>query len=121
MASSSLTRLPVGRVEDFVSGRPIMVQHGRRAIGIYRVGEEFCAILDICPHQGIPICPGRVGGTYAPSAVGEFCPTMQGEVLACPWHGWQFHLLTGRSLHDPACRLKTFPTEVLDGTVYVVI
>ncbi|MEM7530575.1 MAG: hypothetical protein AAF639_00240 [Chloroflexota bacterium] len=41
-----------------------------------------------------------------------------GEILVCPWHGWEFHLLTGEALADRR-RLQHFPVVVENGMVYV--
>jgi nitrite reductase/ring-hydroxylating ferredoxin subunit len=112
-------RLTVGPVSLFETGRPVIIPHGRQEIGVYRLGETFQAVLNFCPHEGIKICAGRVGCRTTSTAVGEFVRDRQDEILACPWHGWQFDLRDGRSLHDPTCRLKTFHTEVEDGVVYV--
>jgi nitrite reductase/ring-hydroxylating ferredoxin subunit len=111
--------VPVAPVGDFREGFPILVTVGRFEIGVYRIGEIFQAILNFCPHEGIKICKGKVGGTFAAKNVGEFCSEREGEILTCPWHGWQFDLLSGQSLHDARCRLKTFPTEVVDGVVHL--
>jgi len=115
------TRVLVGSADSFVAGKPQMITVGRREIGVYRIGDAFRAILNFCPHEGIKICNGRVGGTFVAQEAGEFWRAHEGEVLACPWHGWEFNLLTGVSLHDPRCRLKSFSTEVHEGMVYVVI
>jgi 3-phenylpropionate/trans-cinnamate dioxygenase ferredoxin subunit len=34
--------------------------------------------------------------------VGEFRYSRAGEILRCPWHGWEFDLRTGQSWFDPA-------------------
>jgi nitrite reductase/ring-hydroxylating ferredoxin subunit len=44
-----------------------------------------------------------------------------GEILQCPWHGWEFDLLTGQHLVDGSdARLRGYPVEVHDEDVYVV-
>ena len=46
---------------------------------------------------------------------------LEGRVLRCPWHGWEFDLETGEKLFDPGCRarVKTYPVAVEDGVVVV--
>jgi nitrite reductase/ring-hydroxylating ferredoxin subunit len=56
---------------------------------------------------------------------------MEGCILRCPWHGWEFDLRTGEHLVDPQNRLKAVPVEnealeripleQSDGTVYVLL
>jgi nitrite reductase/ring-hydroxylating ferredoxin subunit len=43
----------------------------------------------------------------------------EGEILQCPWHGWQFDITTGRSLAFPNRRIRAYPVTVQDGEVIV--
>ncbi len=37
----------------------------------------------------------------------------EGEILRCPWHGWEFDLTTGRSVFMPEeVRVKCYPVAV---------
>jgi nitrite reductase/ring-hydroxylating ferredoxin subunit len=45
--------------------------------------------------------------------------TLDGRVLACPWHQWEFDLKTGRALFDPSVRARTYPVVVEDGNIYI--
>ena len=54
------------------------------------------------------------------SEPGEYRWGREGEILACPWHGWEFDLLTGEALVDRRKRLRLYPVTVRDDTVYVV-
>jgi nitrite reductase/ring-hydroxylating ferredoxin subunit len=56
-----------------------------------------------------------------PSPPGEYRWGREGEIVACPWHGWEYDLLTGKMLADERIRLKRYPVEVRDGTVYVTL
>ncbi|MEM7504956.1 MAG: Rieske 2Fe-2S domain-containing protein [Pseudomonadota bacterium] len=44
----------------------------------------------------------------------------EGEILACPWHGWEFDLLTGECLTDRK-RLLTYPVEVDGETISIIM
>jgi 3-phenylpropionate/trans-cinnamate dioxygenase ferredoxin subunit len=38
------------------------------------------------------------------------------KFVTCPWHGWEFDLVTGRSYCDPKkVRVKPYPVEVASG------
>ena len=90
---------------------------GRR-IGIVCVDGDFFAVRDLCPHMGAPLCEGTVGGTFIPSGPQEYVYGMQDRVIRCPWHGWEFDLVTGRSLLEPQrMRVKTYRVTVDAGTV----
>jgi nitrite reductase/ring-hydroxylating ferredoxin subunit len=92
---------------------------GGRPVGVFNVNGSYVAYLDLCPHERIPICTGAVGGTTLPSRPGEWCWGREGEILACPLHGWEFDLLTGKALAHARKRLKTYAVTVENGTVYV--
>ena len=40
-------------------------------------------------------------------------------MLTCPWHGYQYSLLTGELLIDPSVKLPRYPVEVRDDQVYL--
>jgi nitrite reductase (NADH) small subunit len=72
------------------------------------VGGKLVAYRNVCPHAGAPVCQGRVCGTTLPGEVGEYSLAREGEILRCPWHGWEFDLLTGLQLVDPKMKLKSY-------------
>jgi 3-phenylpropionate/trans-cinnamate dioxygenase ferredoxin subunit len=55
-----------------------------------------------------------VQGTAAPSRPGEYRWVRDGEILRCPWHGWEFDLTTGRSVFNPH-RLRVRRYDVTIG------
>jgi nitrite reductase (NADH) small subunit len=87
-------------------------------IVLYNLGDRIVAYRNFCPHQGAPICFGRVGGTNLPSAPGEYRFGREGRVLHCPWHGWHFDLETGQA-YGHRSRLARVDVAVEDGTVVV--
>jgi len=51
-----------------------------------------------------------------PSQPGEYIWGREGEILRCPWHGWEFDLITGRSIFNPhKMRVKTYEVTVEPG------
>ena len=112
---------PVARAGEIPPGGRQLVEAGGRSIGVFNVGGTFVAALNVCPHQGAPVCLGPVRGTTLESEPGEYRWGREGEILACPWHGWEFDLLTGKALADKRRRLRLYPVTVRDGTVYVTL
>ncbi len=111
-------RHAAARTSDLPPGARRIVTLGNRSVGLFNVHGEFIAVLNVCPHEMAPVCKGRLGGTTAPSLPGQLKWEREGEILYCPWHGWEFDLLTGACLTDRR-RLRRFPTSVEDGMVYV--
>lgn len=100
--------IPPGTRKVFsVEGRPI---------GIYNLGGEFFGLLDRCPHQGGSLCAGLVTGLAVGDGPGEFRMVRKGEMVRCPWHGWEFDIRTGQSWCEPKkIRARAYPTEIASG------
>ena len=97
----------------------LTVAVGGVEVGLYRVGERIVAWRNVCPHGAAPVCRGTVDGTRLKSAVYEYRYGRDQEILQCPWHGWEFDLVTGEHLADgSAARLRRHPIAVVDGVVY---
>ncbi len=111
-------RHAVAAVSDLPPGARKIVTVDGRSVGLFNVHGRFIAVLNVCPHELAPVCLGRWSGTTAPSPPGQFNWGRENEILRCPWHGWEFDLLTGECLTDRR-RLRRFPTSVEDGQVYV--
>lgn len=111
----------VARADEIAPGERKIVEVEGRSIGIFNLRGRFVAVLNVCPHALGPVCRGRLGGTTLPSPPGEFHWGREGEILACPWHGWEFDLLTGKALADPHKRLRCYPVTVREDMVYVIL
>lgn len=112
------SRHAVAPASELPPGSRRIVTLENRSVGLFNVHGEFIAVLNVCPHELAPVCLGRWSGTTTPSLPGQFNWGREGEILRCPWHGWEFDLLTGNCLTDRR-RLRRFPTSVEDGMVYV--
>lgn len=113
-------RWPVAQVGEVAPGQRKLVEVDGRSIGLFNVKGRLVAVLNVCPHELAPVCLGRVGGTTLPSPPGEFRWGREGEILACPWHGWEFDLLTGAALADHR-RLRLYDVTVEGDMVYVTV
>lgn len=114
-------RVHVANVADLPPGARTIVEVDGRSIGLFNVNGQYRAILNLCPHAFAPICLGPVRGTTRPTAQpGDYTWVSEGEIIACPWHGWEFSLLTGESMVDKR-RLRLFPVEVEGERLYVII
>lgn len=111
----------VGAVEDFAVGAVTRIVVDRRSIGIVNAGDDFYAVLNVCPHELAPVCEGQLGGTTLPSPPGEVRFGLENRIVRCPWHGYEFDLSQGGRcvLTRFKARLRTFPVTVRDGRVLV--
>jgi nitrite reductase/ring-hydroxylating ferredoxin subunit len=111
----------VANKEDIAEGKSLIVEVGSLSIGVYNVRGEFYALLNRCPHEGAQLCKGKICGTTLPSDVYEYEYGRVGELVRCPWHGWEFEIKTGKAIFDEKVRTKSYKVQVDDGKVGIVI
>ena len=107
----------VATVDEIPPGERKIVEIGGRSLGVFNIKGEFYALRNICPHQGGPLCQGRLTGfVMADKPGGEYRYERRGEILRCPWHGWEYDVTTGQSWVDPASvRTRRYEVEVAPG------
>ena len=76
-----------------------------RIIALFNVEGEYFALDGICPHQGGPLGEGE----------------LQGCVVTCPWHGWQFDVRNGQHTFAPTVKQPGFATRVRDGRIEIAL
>ena len=80
--------IPVGQ------GRPFDIQD--RCVAIFNCDGEFYAIDNICPHRQ--------------GSLGE--GALFGDVVSCPFHGWEFNVKTGNCEMIPGESVERFDLKV---------
>lgn len=116
-------QVSVGKAADFPVGKFTIVQVDGREIGITQLKNgEFRAVRNHCPHKGAPVCKGFISGTMLPGEVGELVYGRDGEILVCPWHGYEFDLNTGEQVYQESeGKLLMYPAALKDGEVVVTL
>ena len=101
---------------DLPPGTARRVTVDRRDIAVFNVGGRLSAIADRCPHEGASLSKGQVGGVVVSDGPGDYRVERAGEMVRCPWHGWEFDLGTGRSYCDPArMKVRSFGVKICPG------
>jgi nitrite reductase/ring-hydroxylating ferredoxin subunit/multimeric flavodoxin WrbA len=72
-------------------------------IAIFNLGGRFYAISNNCVHQGGPLSNGQING----------------DIVTCPWHGWQYSVVNGMSPHEGGGSVNSYETQVIDGWIHV--
>lgn len=91
------------------------------SIGLYRVGDEYFALHNRCPHEGAELCKGPVCGTTLPSGVYDYQFGRDGEIVRCPWHGWEFEIKTGKAIFNDKVRTRSYKVHVEDGRIGILL
>lgn len=108
-----MAKYKVAHISELKPGQRKCVTAGGRPIVLFNVDGAYFALLNRCPHQGAPLGHGIVTGEVTSSLPGQYSFSQSGDVLRCPWHGWEFRLKTGESWFDPAkTRVRTYETSV---------
>jgi len=83
-----------GEFQDFeVDNREVIVVH---------VEDNGFKVFDAkCPHQDQSLAEA----------------SLEGNVLTCPAHLWQFDVSTGDGVNPSGCKLTSYPCKVVDGEV----
>ena len=114
----------VARVDEVPDDRGLIVEAGGRELGLFRVGDSFYALRNLCPHQSGPLGEGGIFPALRARVVRERIEEYydrENVVVACPWHGWEFDLRSGVCLADPGRRVACYETVVREGRVAVVL
>jgi nitrite reductase (NADH) small subunit len=90
---------------DVSPGAGLEAVVGERIVALFNVGGEFFALDGVCPHQGGPLGKGA----------------LEGCILTCPWHGWQFDVTNGEFQLRKSLVQPRFNTRVVGDEVQVEI
>ena len=106
---------------------------GRKIIGfenfevaVFKIGGEFFAYLNHCPHMGGPACQGKmiakVDEVIAPDRTSKGMIFSKSKLhVVCPWHGFEFDIRTGVHPGNPKARLRKMKVAVSGGDVVVTV
>jgi len=85
-----------GEMQAFtVDGTDIVVVHAP--------DDQWRAIQSICPHQEVELADGD----------------LEGSVLTCRMHLWQFNVLTGKGINPDHAELALYPIKIEGDDIYV--
>ena len=116
--------IAVGESGDVGELGRLVVDVGDQTIGIFRIDGRLHAYLNLCPHQGGPVCQGKimpkVRENIDANRVAHGMVYDRSEMhIVCPWHGAEYIISTGR--HPSAPDMSLTPVEVSEreGRIYV--
>ncbi|XSC47486.1 Rieske (2Fe-2S) protein [Bradyrhizobium sp. RDT10] len=115
----------VGSVDDFVEGSRKVVSCDGTEVGVFMVKGQLKAWFNSCPHMRGPVCQGRIyqrvlEPVAADRTVGLQQLSDEHTHVVCPWHGYEFDLLTGEH-PGGGKRLRPVKLETEDREIYVVV
>lgn len=93
----------VGQVDEIQEGERKIIEFKGQSIGVFHHKGEWYALSNKCLHRSGPVCTGA----------------LEGDILSCPWHGYQYNVTTGQMLLDSETSLPSYPVEIREGEVYI--
>jgi nitrite reductase (NADH) small subunit len=91
------------KIGELPPGMTRELQLDGKVIALSNVGGKLYAINNVCLHRGGPLGEGELSG----------------QVVTCPWHGWQYDVTSGKLVTNPAVGVETYPVELRGDDVYV--
>ena len=74
-----------------------------RIVAVFNIAGTFYAMDGVCPHAGGPLGEG----------------VLTGNVVTCPWHGWQFDVTSGQHCLNANLQHPAFPVRLEGNDVLV--
>jgi nitrite reductase/ring-hydroxylating ferredoxin subunit len=93
----------IARINEVTPARPKRVMVGTREIVLFRLGTEFFAIENLCPHQQFSVFHQGV---------------LDGYTITCPMHAWSFDVRSGKAVAGSG-RIRTFELRVVGNEVLI--
>jgi len=94
----------VAGVHDVKPGESRVVVVSGRPVALFNVNGTFYATDNTCLHRAGPLGEGF----------------LDGAVVTCPMHGWQYDVRTGQSFMNPTAKLRIYRVVVEGDDVKVV-
>src|SRR5215469_8865010 len=94
-----------GRLDEIPPGTGATVKIAGISIALFNVDGTIWALNDTCPHAGSSLAAGA----------------LEGNVVTCASHGWQYDVATGQLIAAPGLKTTTYPAKVVDGAILVSI
>ncbi len=96
--------VPVAKLSDLEPGSCLSVEaEGGTLVALFNVDGIVYALDNACPHAGGPLGEG----------------VLAGEIVECPWHGWQFNVRTGVRTDNPDFRVACYEVKIEENVIKV--
>lgn len=93
----------VAGLNEIPDGERKIVQIDNLSVGLFHHKGNWYAIRNHCLHRGGPVATG----------------CLEDDTITCPWHGYQYNVITGQLLVDPSAKLATYPVIQRDDGIYL--
>ncbi|MBS0181670.1 MAG: Rieske 2Fe-2S domain-containing protein [Nitrospira sp.] len=95
----------VAGTADIKSGHGIVAETNGKTLAVFNVDGAIHAIDNTCCHRDGPLGEGELEGT----------------IVTCPWHGWQYNVTTGACTNNPSAKVATYQVKIEGDDVKVLL
>jgi nitrite reductase (NADH) small subunit len=95
----------VGKLSDLAPGSSKVVDANGKALALFNVAGVVYVMDNTCRHRGGPLGEGL----------------LEGDVVTCPWHHWEYNVRTGELVTNPTVKLATYPVHVDGDEIKVAV
>lgn len=93
------------KISDVPLGSGVVSDVAGHSLAVFNMGGEFYVVGNRCPHRGGPLGEGD----------------LEGPIVTCPWHGWQFDITKGCHLENAKVKIPVYPVKVEGEDVMVEV
>ena len=97
--------IAVAKVSDLTPGTGTVVEVNGLSIALFKIDGAVYAIENNCPHRGGPLASG----------------TVEGRVVTCPLHLWDFDIGTGEFLANRDIKIATYPVQIEGADIKIAV
>ncbi|MGH9434744.1 MAG: Rieske (2Fe-2S) protein [Terriglobia bacterium] len=97
--------MKVAELSDLAPGSCIAVDAAGKGVALFNVEGTIYALDNTCLHRGGPLGEGD----------------LEGRVVTCPWHGWQYDVRTGEKCGDASKKVVSYEVKLDGNQIFVAV
>jgi nitrite reductase/ring-hydroxylating ferredoxin subunit len=95
----------VASLDELEKGACKAVEVSGKTLAIFNVDGTVYALDNTCLHRGGPLGEGM----------------LEGDVVTCPWHMWQYNVRSGEKVANPSVKVATYPVQLEENDIKVSV
>ncbi len=84
-----------------------MISVKGKDIALFKMDNKITALSNSCLHKGGPLANGKIQRKY------------DGYYITCPWHGWEYNIVTGKAPPGYEEQQSVYEVQTMNGKIFV--
>lgn len=98
-----MAKIKLCSTKDVKNGQGKVINANGKIFALFKKGRKIYVMDNTCLHRGGPLGEGK----------------LDGNIVACPWHGWQYDITTGECKTTLGMKLKTYSVTVKGEEIFI--